>query len=295
MKIEKSNQFMNQISNYLKLIRIHQPTGVWLLFLPCLFGIFLALKKLPNPDFLEVLKIIGLFLVGSIVMRSAGCVINDLFDKKFDKKVARTKQRPLAAKSISQFEAFAVLAFLLSIGLTILFQFNFQTILSGFAAMLLVIAYPLMKRITYYPQIFLGLTFNFGILMSSLVILGQITNEALILYFAAVIWTVIYDTIYAYQDIEDDLKVGVKSSAIKFQNNPGIILISLSLVMFLTLLFLGWFANFRVPYFIIILLASIFANHKIKNCNFKLDSHCLANFKANIKVGSLILIAIILG
>ena len=149
-------------------------------------------------------------------MRSAGCVINDLFDKKFDEKILRTKNRPLASGKVSRFEALILLGLLLILGFVILLQFNFKTILSGFFALALVATYPLMKRVTHYPQIFLGLTFNFGILMSGLVFLEKITLDFIILYIAGIIWTVIYDTIYAYRDIEDDLKIGVKSTAIKF-------------------------------------------------------------------------------
>ncbi len=281
--------------NYIKLARLNQPTGIWLLFLPCLFGIFLALKKLPNPDIFETLRIIFLFFIGSIIMRSAGCVINDLTDRKFDKRVARTKNRPLASGVISQKQALVFLAFLLFFGLLVLLQLNQKAIASGFFALLFVITYPLMKRITYYPQIFLGLTFNFGILMASLAILNKITAEALILYFASIIWTIIYDTIYAYQDIEDDLEIGVKSTAIKFQKNPQKILISLSLIMFLSLIYLGYYAKFGTFFFFTLLLISIFLDNKIKNCDFKSGDNCLKVFKANILVGILILTAIILG
>ncbi len=283
------------IKNYIKLTRLNQPVGILLLFLPCLFGISLSLKSLPDFYFLESLKIIGLFFLGSIIMRSAGCVINDLTDQKFDEKVARTRSRPLAAKNISRRAAFILLGFLLFFGLLILLQFNAATILSGFVAMILVITYPLMKRVTYYPQVFLGLTFNFGVLMTSLALLGRISLSATILYFACIIWTVIYDTIYAYQDIEDDLKIGVKSTAIKFQNNPKKVLTFLNFLLFLTLIFLGSKAKFESGFFLAILVADLLLNHKIKNCDFSDSQQCLKVFKANVWVGILILTAIILG
>lgn len=286
---------MMSIKNYIKLTRLNQPVGILLLFLPCLFGISLSLKSLPDFYFLESLKIIGLFFLGSIIMRSAGCVINDLTDQKFDEKVARTRSRPLAAKNISRRAAFILLGFLLFFGLLILLQFNAATILSGFVAMILVITYPLMKRVTYYPQVFLGLTFNFGVLMTSLALLGRISLSATILYFACIIWTVIYDTIYAYQDIEDDLKIGVKSTAIKFQNNPKKVLTFLNFLLFLTLIFLGSKAKFESGFFLAILVADLLLNHKIKNCDFSDSQQCLKVFKANVWVGILILTAIILG
>lgn len=286
---------MSKFSNYTKLLRLHQPTGIWLLFLPCLFGISLAIKKLPSTDFFEILRMIFLFLVGSIVMRSAGCVINDLLDQKFDKKVARTKSRPLAAEKVSRGEALNLLALLLFLGFLILLQFNSQTILSGFFALILVATYPLMKRITNYPQIFLGLTFNFGILMSGLAILGEIDSDFALLYFSAVIWTVIYDTIYAYQDIEDDLRVGVKSAAIKFGQHPKKILILLALIMTLSLIYLGWQLQFELEFFLLISFTFFLLSRKIKKCDFKNSKNCLAVFKYNFWIGILILTAITFG
>lgn len=282
-------------SNFFRLARLHQPTGIWLLFLPCLFGIFLAIKKIANPEIDEIFRIAFLFFVGSIIMRSAGCVINDLADQKFDEKVARTKKRPIASGEISRRAAFIFLGLLLISGLVILLQFNFHTILSGFIALALVVSYPLMKRITYYPQIFLGLTFNFGILMSSLAIIGAIELDSFLLYFAAIIWTVIYDTIYAFQDIEDDMKIGVKSTAIKFQKNPKQILISLSLIMFLALIYMGWQAELRSGFYFIILFTALLLNYQIKNCDFQNSKKCLAAFKANIWIGVLISLAILIG
>lgn len=284
-----------KISNYLKLARLNQPTGIWLLFLPCLFGIFLAIKKLPEPNFAEVFRLVFLFFIGSVVMRSAGCLINDLFDQKFDKKVERTKNRPLASGKVSRISAFIFLICLSLVGLLILLQFNRATILSGFFAVILIIAYPAMKRITYYPQIFLGLTFNFGVLMAHLAILNYIDFDAAALYSACIIWTVIYDTIYAYQDIEDDLRVGVKSTAIRFGKNPKNILISLNLAMFLILIGMARCANLDYSFYLGALAASLILDHKIKNCDFANSQNCLAVFKFNIWIGALILIAIISG
>lgn len=278
---------------YLRLIRLHQPTGIWLLFLPCLFGIFLAAKS-SHFFTTEILRFIFLFLAGSIVMRSAGCIINDLFDQKFDEKVARTKTRPLAAKEISRKQALIFLAILLLIASGILFAFNGRTIASGLVALGLVITYPLMKRITYYPQIFLGLTFNFGILMSSLAMINAINFNTILLYAAAIIWTVIYDTIYAFQDIEDDLLFGVKSTAIKFQKNPQKILGFLSLSMLAILVVLGINADFKLGYFLVILLSCATLIHQIQQCDFSNNAANLA-FKNNVLIGCGIALAILIG
>lgn len=228
-------------------------------------------------------------------MRSAGCIINDLFDQNFDSKVNRTKLRPIASGAVSRLEAYALLSFLLLLGLIILLQFNQITIFAGFFALILVIAYPSMKRITYYPQLFLGVTFNFGILISGLAILNKVNFSFAILYLASIIWTLIYDTIYAHQDIEDDLKIGVKSSAIKFGKNSKKILIYLSFIMFFLIFFLGIYNSFKLSFFIINLAALSVLIKKITICDFSSPQNCLSLFKDNVGIGILILIAILLG
>ena len=284
----------SRLSNYISLTRINRPVGIGLLFLPCLFGIFLAIKRI-EIGFLAATEIILLFLIGSIVMRSAGCIINDMFDKKFDAQVERTKSRPLASGAVSEREAMFLLIFLLLIGFFILLHFNWKTILSGFFALALVAAYPLMKRITHYPQLFLGLTFNFGILMSGFAILDYIDSHFLLLYFAAISWTLIYDTIYAYQDIEDDLKIGVKSTAIKFGNNPQNTLFFLALAMFSCLFYLGSLESLKFGFFLSNLIAFFLLIQKIMVCDFKNPKKCLYLFKYNIVIGLFVLIGIILG
>lgn len=284
----------DKILNYIELTRIKRPIGIWLLFLPCLFGIFLALKQADLAP-IEATGIIVLFGLGSAIMRSAGCVINDILDYKFDAKVHRTKDRPLAAGKISRLQALLFLGFLLLLGLLILLQFNQATIIAGFFALILVFLYPLMKRITYYPQTFLGLTFNFGILMAGFAILGHINLSFFILYLSAILWTLVYDTIYAYQDIEDDLKIGVKSSAIKFGKTPKKILLSLTALMFLGIFYVGFAQSFKIDFFIINFVALALLCHKIIKCDFDNSTNCLNAFKGNLWIGILILIGIILG
>lgn len=293
LKVFYSHMYQGFI-NYVSLTRINRPIGIGLLFLPCLFGILLAEKK-SQPDLTQTLWLILLFGAGSIIMRSAGCVINDIFDQKFDAQVARTKNRPLASKAISQSQALILLSLLLLLGLLILLQFNLSTIISGFLALALASIYPLMKRITYYPQIFLGLAFNFGILMTSLAITGCVTLACIILYCAAIIWTLIYDTIYAYQDIEDDLKIGVKSSAIKFANNPKKILLILTAAMFLLLFCVGFFASLNLRFFIVSGFAGILLAQRVVSCDFTKPQNCLKIFKENFWIGTLISFGIFLG
>jgi 4-hydroxybenzoate polyprenyltransferase len=281
--------------SYIKLIRLNKPTGIWLLFLPCLFSFALALKQSSNINILHFLYLIFLFFIGSILMRSAGCIINDLFDVKFDKLVSRTQNRAISSGEVSKKSAIIILLILLLLSLIILLQLNFYTILSGFFIAIFVAIYPLMKRISYYPQIFLGVTFNFGVIMVYLALFGHITIECLILYLSSIIWTIIYDTIYAFQDIEDDIKIGVKSLTIKAKNNPQKILVSLGFFMFINLLLLGFLSNFKAEFFMAILVADLYMNYKITKCDFSNPNSCLKTFRANIWVGSLILLAITLG
>jgi 4-hydroxybenzoate polyprenyl transferase len=282
---------MLNMRNYLRLIRADKPIGTWLLFLPCLFGLFLAAKN-QNVD---MVYFAGLFFVGSFLMRSAGCVINDIFDRKFDRNVQRTRDRPIASGVISIKKALIFLAFLLFLAFLILLQFNSQTIILGFISLAFVAAYPLMKRIIFYPQVFLGLTFSLGILFASMAVLGKITLPILLLYFANIIWTIIYDTIYGYQDLADDLKIGVKSTSIKFGKNPQKIFYFLSASYLFLLFLVGFLANLDFIYFILIAFAFFHLLCQIKTCDFSCGADCLKKFKSNFWVGIILVNAIILG
>jgi 4-hydroxybenzoate polyprenyl transferase len=279
------------MNNYLKLIRADKPIGTWLLFLPCLFGLFLAAKN-HNVD---IVHFASLFFIGSFLMRSAGCVINDIFDRNFDKNVQRTKNRPIASGAISVRKALVFLAILLCMAFWVLLQFNIQTIILGFVSLVFVAAYPLMKRIIFYPQIFLGITFNLGILFASTAILGKITLPIFLLYLANIIWTIIYDTIYGYQDLEDDLKIGVKSTSIKFGKNPQKIFFSFAATYLFLLFVVGFLMNLEFVYFTFVSLAFFHLLCQIKTCNFSNGADCLKKFKSNFWVGIILLTAIILG
>jgi 4-hydroxybenzoate polyprenyltransferase len=282
----------SKLESLIQLTRINRPTGIWLLFLPCLFGIFLSHKT--NLE-LKILPILLLFFLGSVIMRSAGCIINDIADRNFDKKVKRTKSRPIANNNLNLIEASALLAILLVAGLVILMQFNILTIKLGFGALLLIALYPLTKRFSYYPQLFLGITFNFGILLASSAINNEITLPILALYVSAISWTVIYDTIYAYQDIEDDIKIGVKSSAIKFGAKPQKILYGLIIVQISLLALAGFLAELNLVYYFMIYIALFHLLCQVKTCDFKDSKSCLRRFKSNVIVGLIIFLAIALG
>lgn len=196
---------------YLTLARMDRPTGIWLLLLPCLWALVLSDDSVLGVN----LWLLAIFTLGAVLLRSAGCVINDLWDDRLDAEVARTKGRPLPAGLLSRRQALLFLCALLAAGLCLLILLGPLAIGLGLAAMPLVIAYPLMKRVTWWPQLFLGLTFNWGALMGWAAATGAIAPAALLLYVGGVFWTLAYDTIYAHQDREDDLRIGIKSTALK--------------------------------------------------------------------------------
>ncbi len=200
---------------YALLGRFDRPIGAWLLGLPGAWAIFLGAQAFS----FRMVWLLLLFAIGAVAMRAAGCVINDIWDRDIDKRVERTSVRPLAAEELSLWQAFKFLLILLGVGLLILVQTNAVTIMLGFLSVPFVIAYPIMKRFTWWPQAFLGLTFNFGVLMGWSAVAGSLAMPALLIYLGAIFWTIGYDTIYAYQDKEDDVMAGIKSTALKFDEN----------------------------------------------------------------------------
>ena len=205
------------LKNFINVTRLNKPIGFLLLFWPCSWGLSLALYF--NGDLNIFLYYLFLFFCGSVLMRSAGCIINDIVDEKIDKKVFRTKNRPIASGLLSKKLAWIYTLILCSLAFLILIQFNFLTICLGIFSMTFVFSYPFMKRYTYFPQLFLAIVFNFSILISWTAAKGIFDNQSLLLYLACIFWTLGYDTIYAYQDKEDDKKIGVKSLAIYLEQN----------------------------------------------------------------------------
>ena len=207
----------SQIKLFIELTRLNKPIGIMLLFWPCSWGLAYAYSYTKNLN--QFLIYLLLFFLGSVLMRSAGCIINDIVDKDYDKKVKRTKQRPIAANLVSVTQALIYSAFLCLVAFFILIQFNKLTIILGLSSMLLAFSYPFMKRITYWPQLFLGITFNWGLIMAWAASTNYISQEIIIFYLSAIFWTLGYDTIYGAQDIRDDEIIGVKSTSIKFKKN----------------------------------------------------------------------------
>ena len=226
---------MTNLKIFIDLTRLNKPTGYMLLFWPCSWG--LSYAYLLNQNINSYVLYLILFFLGSVLMRSAGCIVNDIVDKDFDKKVKRTNQRPLASGKISIKRSLLYVIILCFLSFLILIQFNNKTILLGIGSMFLAFAYPFMKRITYWPQLFLGLTFNWGIIMAGSALNNEVSFEIILLYFSAIFWTLGYDTIYGAQDMSDDEIIGLKSTAIKFKKNVKLFvsityLITISLMLF---------------------------------------------------------------
>ena len=281
---------MNQIKIFIELTRLNKPIGFMLLFWPCSWGLSLAY----NFDLLSIVyfKHLILFFLGSVLMRSAGCIFNDVVDKDLDKKVKRTKARPIASGKISVFQSFVYIFFLCLIALIILLQFNLLTVILGMASMIFAFSYPFMKRITYWPQLFLGLTFNWGIIMSWSSITGNISIEPIILYLGAIFWTLGYDTIYGIQDIKDDEIIGVKSTSIKFTKNVKVFVGSCYTLCVFFILVMFFIMDLN-KYLLFLMLPFVFTFiYQLKILKISNAETCLAAFKNNNITGFLIFIFI---
>ena len=238
---------MNHLKLFVELTRLKKPIGFMLLFWPCIWGLTIVYDF--NSNLKNYLFFSSLFFAGSVLMRSAGCIVNDIVDKNFDKKVERTKNRPVASGQISiKFAALYAIS-LCILAFFVLINFNQFTILMALISMPLAFAYPLMKRITYWPQLFLGVTFNYGLILAWISISNDISYIPIIFYFGAIFWTLGYDTIYGFQDIKDDEIIGVKSTSIKFKNNPKKFLLICYLIFIFSLILVGYFMKFKIFYF----------------------------------------------
>jgi len=285
---------MNHINHFLELTRLKRPIGYMLLFWPCAWGLTLAYDFTSNYDLYFFYLI--LFFLGSVFMRSAGCIINDIADKKFDQKVSRTKNRPIASGKISNILGLVYAAILCFCALLVLINFNNLTIILAFCSMPLAFTYPLMKRFTYWPQLFLGITFNYGLILGWTSIENEISIIPLVLYLGAIFWTLGYDTIYGYQDIADDEIIGVKSTSIKFKNNPKSFLFICYTITILSYLSLGYLMNVNYFFYVgaVLMIFHLFF-YQLKSFDSKNVDNCLKVFKSNNLFGFIVLIFIFLG
>jgi len=285
---------MNQFNLFIELTRLKKPIGFMLLFWPCIWGLTLVYDF--NSSWNDYFFFSSLFLAGSILMRSAGCIVNDIVDKNFDKKVERTKNRPIASGEVSVKLALIYSIVLCGLAFLVLINFNKFTIYMALLSMPLAFTYPLMKRITYWPQLFLGITFNYGLLLAWISISNEISLVALAFYFGAIFWTLGYDTIYGYQDIKDDEIIGVKSTSIKFKNDPKKFLLFCYLVFVTSLIFIGINMNFKLFYFIFLIIPTLqLFIFQIKKLNVSNTHDCLTKFKSNNLLGLIVLTNILIG
>ncbi|XP_063908334.1 4-hydroxybenzoate polyprenyltransferase, mitochondrial [Zophobas morio] len=280
------------VQPYLKLMRLDRPIGTWLLFWPCGWGIASAAPAgcFPDPYML------ALFGTGAVIMRGAGCTINDMWDRDIDSKVARTKDRPLVSGDVSMKAAWVFLAGQLSLGLGVLLQLNWYSVFLGASSLGLVITYPLMKRFTYWPQFVLGLTFNWGVLLGHSAIKGYVDLPiCLPLYVAAVCWTIIYDTIYAHQDRDDDSRLGIKSTALKFDRDTKLWLSGFSAVMMGGVVASGILNEMAWPYYASVALVGTHLVSQLTTLDIDNASDCSNKFISNAQVGLILFCGIVLG
>jgi 4-hydroxybenzoate polyprenyltransferase len=275
---------------YLRLARLDRPIGIWLLLFPCWWSLALATEKGAVPDW----RLMALFALGAIVMRGAGCTINDIVDRDIDAKVARTATRPLASGALSLTQAFVFLAVELGLGFAIILQLSPMAIGLGIASLALIAAYPFMKRITWWPQAFLGLTFNWGALMGWASVHNELAPAPLLLYAAGIAWTLFYDTIYAHQDKADDALAGIKSSALKLgeRSRPFLFVMAVAMILLLAL------ALAKAGSGMIALggLAMVFAHlaRQWSTVDFDNPKDCLEKFKSNQIIGWIMLAGIVI-
>ena len=285
---------MEKIIHFFELTRLRKPIGYMLLFWPCIWGLTVAFDFTNSAQ--VYLKFCFLFFCGSVLMRSAGCIINDIADKDFDSKVARTKKRPIALGKVSvKFGLFYSLILCL-IALTVLLQFNFYTIILALCSMPLAFSYPYMKRFTYWPQLFLGITFNYGLILGWTAIYADLSVIPIVFYLGAIFWTLGYDTIYGFQDIKDDEIIGVKSTSIKFKNNPKIFISLCYSIFLISLILLGIYMNYNYFYFCsLVFIAVHLLVYQTGYLNIKKNDNCLKRFKSNNLLGLMTLLILIIG
>ena len=282
---------MQQLKIIIELTRLNKPIGYMLLFWPCAWG--LAYANTFHENFNFFIQYLFLFFCGAVLMRSAGCIFNDIVDKDFDKKVKRTQKRPIASGKISLKQSFLYIIILCLLAFLILMQFNLFTIILGMSSMILAFSYPFMKRITYWPQLFLGITFNWGIIMAWASVNNNVNQDIIILYLSAIFWTLGYDTIYGAQDISDDEIIGLKSTSVKFKKNINFFvgLMYLANITLITYLFTD-----SIGYNLFSLLFGLFIFslfYQVFTFNKKNSKSCLEMFKINNLSGLIFFISIL--
>jgi 4-hydroxybenzoate polyprenyltransferase len=279
---------------YLRLMRLDGPIGTWLLFWPSVFGLALGAAAMGHGfDSWRDSGLIALFAVGSLVMRGAGCTYNDIVDRDVDAQVTRTRGRPIPSGAVSAKQAAVFLAAQCAVGLLILLQLNFFSIVLGAASLVLIAIYPFMKRVTWWPQAWLGLTFNWGALLGFSAEAGHLALPAYLLYAGCFFWTLGYDTIYALQDVEDDALIGVKSTARLFGARSGRWIATFYAACFALLLAAGLSAGFGWIFAALLLAAGVHLAWQAYALDAADLAICLKLFRANRDTGLLIAAALV--
>lgn len=282
-------KFSMNFASLIALTRLNKPIGIFLLLWPTWWALWLAAGGLP------ALSLLLIFTLGVVIMRSAGCIINDVADQAFDGKVARTKNRPLVTGQLTRKAALIAFCFLCFLAFLLVLQLNLLTILLSIVALALSSLYPFMKRFTHFPQVVLGMAWYVGILMAFTATLNTVSLTAWLLYIAAIIWTVIYDTMYAMVDREDDKKIGIKSTAIRFGSYDRAIILILQIIMLGLLIGLGYLELLRWPYYAGIAAAAGFFAHQQHLIKNRLPALCFQAFLNNYWVGLSIFVGIFFG
>ncbi|MDC1154387.1 4-hydroxybenzoate octaprenyltransferase [Candidatus Pelagibacter sp.] len=284
---------MNQVKLFIDLVRLKKPIGFMLLFWPCAWGLTLAYDF--SKDLNTYFFYLTLFFLGAVLMRSAGCIVNDILDKEFDKKVLRTKNRPIASGQISVKVAIFYAAVLCLMALFVLLNFNKFTIILALGSMPLAFTYPLMKRFTYWPQLFLGVTFNYGLILGWTAIRGEINIIPILFYTGAIFWTLGYDTIYGYQDVKDDEIIGLKSTSIKFKDKAKKFLIVCYAILIILFLIGGYYMKLNNIYFLLMVIPFFHLFfYQIKNFKSQDPSSCFGIFKSNNIFGLILFLNILI-
>jgi len=276
---------------YLRLARLDRPIGSWLLLMPCWWSVGLA--GMHEDHFPSVWHII-LFFIGAFAMRGAGCTWNDLVDRDIDEKVERTRSRPIPSKQVTVAQATLFMLAQALVGLLVLIQFNRFTVITGFASLLVVVIYPFMKRITYWPQIFLGLAFSWGALMGWPAAFGRLDWPPLVLYAGSICWVIGYDTIYAHQDREDDLLVGIKSTALLFGEQTPTMLASFYAAAVLLITAAGLMAGGGLIFTLGLIAFAAHLAWQVTRLDIDDPAHCLVLFKSNRDAGLILFGAMLL-
>jgi 4-hydroxybenzoate polyprenyltransferase len=277
---------------YLRLARIDRPIGFWLLAIPCFWSVSLAERSVGSdyPDPVTLL----LFALGAFVMRAAGCTYNDIIDRDIDAKVARTKGRPLPSGEITVKNATIFMAALSLVGLLVLLCFNQTAVRLGVAVLPLVALYPLVKRVSFWPQAVLGLAFNWGALLGYAAVLGRVEWAAVVLYLGAIAWTIGYDTIYAHQDREDDALLGLKSTALRFGKNTKLWLSGFYVAAWIGISLAGMLAEAEIVFLLGMLVAGAHLFWQVATLDIDDPENCLKRFRSNRDFGFIVLAAIVL-